>query len=159
MNCCSASRNSCSTVVMLSPNSFQMFAALLAGLEIPEQPVVVWNKLAELPIPLLGEFAVQPLQERQQRPLRFVTVFMFVQRYLILPSEFLPIRSEAEPIEEILAADDWDVPQTRDAARILFDRDFSLQPGQQFRAFRIVPQVIAQLMQRREIDGRTDEQH
>src|SRR5437763_9932463 len=114
MNLASASRNSCSTVVMLATHSFKMFAAFLAGPEIPEQPIVVGNKLPELAVPFPWEFVAQLLQERQQRPLRLVAALVFVERDLILPAQLLSIRRETKPIEEILAAHERDVPQTRD---------------------------------------------
>src|SRR5882724_12970074 len=70
MNLASASRNSCSTVVMLPAHSFEMFAPFLPGPEIPEQPIVVGNELPELAVPFPREFVAQFFQKRQQRPLR-----------------------------------------------------------------------------------------
>src|ERR1039458_2592905 len=80
MNLASAPCSSCSTVVMLPADSFEMLAALLAGLKIPEQPIVVGNELTELAVPLPRQFAVQFFQKRQERPLRLVAALVFVER-------------------------------------------------------------------------------
>src|SRR6266849_2867066 len=70
MNFASVSRSSCSTVVILPAHSFEMFAAFLAGPEIPEQPIVVGNKFPKLAVPFPRKFVAQFFQKWQQRPLR-----------------------------------------------------------------------------------------
>src|SRR5580658_7098000 len=66
MNLASSSRNSCSTVAMLTPHSFEMLSATFALLKIPEQPIIIGDELAQFAVPFLGQLAVQLLQKWQQ---------------------------------------------------------------------------------------------
>src|SRR5437870_654038 len=103
---------------MLFADGLDVLAADLLVVEIPEQPVVVGDELVELAVPLLGQATVELLDERQERPLGWETLFVRVQRDVCVPAEAFAVAGEAEAVEEILAADQRDIPQARDAARV-----------------------------------------
>src|SRR5215469_8795058 len=84
---------------------------------------------------------------------------MAIDRQFLSPAEFFPVRSKAEAIEEILAADEGDIPKARDATRIFLNGNFVLQAFEQFLANRILLQMSAQFVQCRKDNWRADEEH
>src|SRR5204862_3493978 len=100
----------------------------------PQQPVIVRHEAVEFAVPLLRQALVELLDKRQNRPLRRKSFLVPVNRNVRVPPEPLPIWRETEPIEKILAADQRNVPEARNAARVLLDRNLRLEPPQQFRA-------------------------
>src|ERR1051325_1610706 len=134
-----------------------MLAADFLRMEIPQQPIVVGHEPVELAVPFFWQPMVEFCEKGQQWALRGEVFLVTINRNFGGPAEPLPERSETEAVEEILTADEREVPEARDAARIFFDRNFPFELLEQMAAFRMLLQMKAQLVQGRKKDGRTDE--
>src|ERR1051325_1620648 len=93
------------------PHTFEMFAAFLAALEIPEQPIIIGYKFIPHTAPFSRQALVEFGQERQKWTFGFESPLVPIQRDVLGPAETFAKGSEAESVEEILAPHQRDVPQ------------------------------------------------
>lgn len=84
---------------------------------------------------------------------------MLINGNVNVPAVALPVRRKAETVKEVLATDERDVPQVRNAAVVFFDWNFKLQPLQQCGADGIEFEMLTQFVQGGKDDGRADEEY
>jgi hypothetical protein len=77
-----------------------VFAAHLAGLEIPKQPVVVGYKPLEFAVPFVRELFVQRFEVRKQRAFRLESPLVGIERDVLFPAKLLPVRLEPESVKD-----------------------------------------------------------
>lgn len=136
-----------------------MFAANFRDIEVPEEPIVIGHEAVKFAIPFLGQFLIKLLEKWQQWPLWAKARFVRIYRDIPKPAKAFSVRSEAKPIEKVLATNQGNVPEMGNTTGVFSYRYLRFEPLQQLQARRIIFQVLAQLVQSGELNWRADKEH